>query len=126
MYSDRYQAYKQQSVMTMTNGEMLHMLYDGVVKAISYANVAFEKQDYAEINKQLKKAQEILVYLKNILDHKYPIANELEQLYNYFIRVVRTANAKKDPKDLDAVVRMILNLRDTYDKADRAARAKDA
>lgn len=126
MYSNRYEAYKQQSVMTMTNGEMLHMLYEGAIKAISCAKIAFQNNQYVEINRQLQKAQEILLYLKKILDFKYPIAKNLESLYNYFIKVVRAANTKKDPAELDAVVDMLKELQATYDKADRAVRAKEA
>lgn len=126
MYNNRYQAYKQRSVMTMTNGEMLHMLYDGAIKAISCAQIAFEKNDYAEINKQLKKAQEIVLYLKRILDSKYEISNNLTSLYNYFLKVLRDANLKKEPKELANVSKMLADLRDTFDKADRMARTKDA
>ena len=32
MKNNPYQSYKQQSVMTMTQGDMLTLLYDGVLK----------------------------------------------------------------------------------------------
>ena len=34
MLQNRYQAYKQQSMLTMTQGEMLTAVYDGLLKAI--------------------------------------------------------------------------------------------
>ena len=37
MQKNPYQAYKQQSVMTMTQGEMLNKLYEEAAKQLSFA-----------------------------------------------------------------------------------------
>lgn len=121
-----YQAYKQQSVMTMTTSDMLKMLYDGIIKEVSLAKVAFQENNLVAINEHLIKAQKILQYLKTTLDMKYDIAKNLEALYDYFLRVLIKANVKKDPKELDSIIKMVSDLADTYEQAGRSLRAKEA
>lgn len=72
-----YQTYKQQSVMTMTPADMLTMLYDGLIKDLNLAKVAFEARDIVGINTNLQKSQKIVDYLKNSLDFRYEISNNL-------------------------------------------------
>ena len=40
-----YQQYKQQSINSMTSGELLLMLYDELVKRSTLASIALERQD---------------------------------------------------------------------------------
>ncbi|MEI3361553.1 MAG: flagellar protein FliS [Oscillospiraceae bacterium] len=41
-----YQQYKEQSINTMTQGELLLLLYDELVKRATRAELALDKQDY--------------------------------------------------------------------------------
>ena len=107
-----YQQYQRQSVMTMTQGEMLTKLYDEVIKQMSGANNA------------LQNAQRILFYLKSTLDFKYEISGNLDALYDFFIERIVQANLKKDAAILDEIIPMIEDLRDTFVQADRNARSK--
>lgn len=124
MLQNRYQAYKQQSMLTMTQGEMLTAVYDGLLKAIYSAQKAFETQDLPEINKHLLKAQEILGYLKSTLNSQYEIAQNLESLYDYFIQQLRQANVKKSPEGLQDIAQMIQELRDAFVQADKNVRSQ--
>lgn len=124
MLQNQYQAYRQQSVLTMTQGEMLKAVYDGLLKALYSAQKAFETKDYALINKHLLKAQEILEYLKNTLNPKYEIAQNLSALYDYFLEKVRGANVTKSPDGLDEVETMITELRDAFVQADKNVRTR--
>lgn len=124
MLQNRYQAYKQQSMLTMTQGEMLTAVYDGVLKAIYSAQQAFKAGDLAAINKHLIKAQEILSYLKSTLNSKYEISQNLESLYDYFIEQVRQANVKKNPDGLAEVAEMVQELRDAFVQADKNVRTQ--
>lgn len=121
-----YQAYRQQSVMTMTTADMLTALYDGLLKELNLAKVAFDKKNMNEINRSLQKAQKILNHLKSSLDHKYPIAENLAALYDYFIRVAVRANLRKDPEGIDDIIGMITELRNTYVEADKKMRTAKA
>ena len=126
MANNPYQAYKQQSVMTMTQSDMLTALYDGLVKEITVAQRAFSENNFTDINFRLQKAQAILTHLQNTLDHKYEIATSLNTLYDYFIHTLVQANIKKDPSALPDIIVMINDLRNTYVQADKNLRSATA
>lgn len=121
-----YQAYKQQSVMTMTPGDMLNTVYDALLKQMNMAKIAFENKDISTINTCLQKAQSILAYLKSTLDFEYPIAENLNQLYDYFSRTLMQINIRKDPTELDDIIQMVAELQQTYVEADRKTRRVEA
>ena len=122
MLQNRYQAYKQQSVMTMTQGEILNTLYDGLLKALYTGQKALESRDYALANQEFIRAQKILNYLKATLNHKYDIANNLEMLYNFFLQEIIKVNVKKSEQNLSVVIEMITQLRDAFVQADKNTR----
>jgi len=119
-----YQAYKQQSVMTMTPVEMLIMLYDGALKEIYIVRQAFELEprDLSIINKGLQKAQKIINYLKLSLDTNYTVALNLLSLYDYCDWLLIQANIKKDPARLSEVEDIITQLKESYVQADKSLR----
>ena len=119
-----YQQYQRQSVMTMTQGEMLTKLYDEVIKQMSGAKICLTEKDLSGVNNALQKAQRILFYLKSTLDFKYEISGNLDALYDFFIERTVQANLKKDAAMLDELIPMIEDLRDTFVQADRNARSK--
>ena len=119
-----YQQYQRQSVMTMTQGEMLTKLYDEVIKQMSGAKICLTEKDLSGVNNALQKAQRILFYLKSTLDFKYEISGNLDALYDFFIERTVQANLKKDAAMRDEIIPMIEDLRDTFVQADRNARSK--
>ena len=119
-----YQQYQRQSVMTMTQGEMLTKLYDEVIKQMSGAKICLTEKDLSGVNNALQKAQRILFYLKSTLDFKYEISGNLDALYDFFIERTVQANLKKDAAMLDEIIPMIEDLRDTFVQADRNARSE--
>jgi len=122
MVNNLYKTYKQQSVMTMTSGDLLIALYDGLLKELSQAQNSFKHNNYTEINSSLKKAQLMLGHLKNTLNFDYEISNNLAALYDYFIEVIKKANLKKDPAGLEDVTQMIAELRDAFYQANKKTR----
>lgn len=120
-----YQAYKQQSVMTMTPGDMLTAVYDGLLKELNFVKAAFPDKNYSEINLRCQKAQRLIQHLQSSLDFKYEISNHLNALYDYFFHAIIQVNVKKDPTGLEDVMQMVTELRDTYVQADRSARSSD-
>lgn len=117
-----YQKYQQQSVMTMTRGEMLIQLYDGVIKNLNAVKQFNNEKKYAEANVAAQKAQKILNYLDSTLDFKYEISNNLSSLYDYFNYRIVEANMHKDNAPIDEVLQMVTDLRDTFIQADKKAR----
>lgn len=119
-----YETYRQQSVMTMTQGEMLTKLYDETIKQLSAAVLHLESKDYGLVNAELQKAQRIINYLRSTIDFQYKVSNGLAALYTYFIERIVQANIRKDPAPVQEILPMVEELRDVFIQADRAARIK--
>ena len=117
-----YQKYQQQSVMTMTQGEMLTKLYDEIIKQLNLVKRHTEEKDYAAANLASQKAQRILYHLRATLNFDYKISENLNALYDYFLRQLIQANLHKDNAPVDEVLGMIGELRETFIQADRTAR----
>lgn len=126
MVQNPYQKYQQQSVMTMTPGEMLLRLYDEVITQLSAARQFNEQKDISGANAAFLKAQRILRYLDQTLDPQYEISANLSALYDYFIRRLAEANIRKENGPIDEVLPMIEELRETFFQADKASRATAA
>ncbi len=118
-----YQRYQQQSVMTMTPGEMLLKLYDEVITQLTAVRQFNDEKDYGRANTALKKAQRIIRYLDQTLDPQYEISGSLSALYDYFISRLVDANLHKDNAPVDEVLPMIIDLRETFAQADRNTRS---
>ena len=121
MVSNPYETYKQQSVMTMTPGQMLITVYNELIKQMQFTLISFEKNDLAGINNYLIKAQQALGLLRGALNSEYGISNDLDALYEYFNHVLVNTNIKKDASELPAVIDMVTELRDAFAEADKKA-----
>ena len=117
-----YETYKQQSVMTMTSGQILLLVYNELIKQLSLAKKAFEKNDIPEINRTLQKSQAIIRELKSTLNYDYSISNDLSNLYDFFLFVILNANMKKDPSEIQGIIEMAAELKDTFSEAEKKAR----
>lgn len=79
-----YQKYKEDTVLTMTPGEMLILLYDELLKRIKACEIFLDNKNYIEFEKHAKRCEEIVQYLKKTLDFKYPISQELNRCTTSF------------------------------------------
>lgn len=122
MTTNPYQAYKQQSVMTMTPGQMLVAVFDELIKQLNFSRIAFDNNDIAEINRSLQKSQQIINELKSSLNFDYEISNNLNDIYNFFNRAIMNANVKKDSSQIEEILSMITDLRDAFSEANKLAR----
>ena len=126
MSANPYEKYKQQSVMTMTQGEMLLLLYDETIKQINIGAKAIEGGDADKANFALQKAQKIINYLSSTLDRKYEISENLSALYSYFIQRLISANIHKDTEPLFEILPMVTDLRATFAQADKQVKTAAA
>lgn len=122
MIPNQYQRYKQQSVMTMTQGEMLLKLCDEVLKQLNFGISSIEKKDYVSSNNALQKSQRIINHLRATLNFKYDISNNLDALYEYFVSKIIEANVKKNVTPLNEILPMVEEIRDSFAQADRTVR----
>ncbi|NLV86906.1 MAG: flagellar export chaperone FliS [Clostridiales bacterium] len=122
MNANPYKAYKQQSVMTMTPGQVLLAVYDEMIKQINIAKLGFEDNNLPLINNSLQKSQTILRELQNTLNFDYEVSGGLNDLYDFFHSVLREVNIKKSPERLDEVLQMVVELRDAFSQAEKQTR----
>ena len=122
MMTNPYETYKQQSVMTMTSGQILLLVYNELIKQLSLAQKAFGKNDIVEINRTLQKSQNLIRELQSTLNFDYGISNDLNSIYSFFYTVTLNANIKKDASELQMLIDMIAELKDTFAEAEKLAR----
>ena len=122
MQKNPYQTYKQQSVMTMTQGEMLNKLFEETVKQLSFAEVYLKDKDYNKTNDALQRAQRILNHLRATLNFDYEISNNLAALYEFFVSKIVEANIKKESGPIHEILPMVKELQETFIEADKRAR----
>lgn len=118
-----YQKYQQQSIMTMTPGELLLKLYDETVKQLRYGEDALQQKQYERANASLQKAQRIVSHLNKTLAMEYEISQNLEALYDFFNYKITQANVHKDATHIAEILPMVTELRDAFAQADKQVSA---
>ena len=90
------------------------MLYEGAIKFCNIAMIAIEKGDLQKAHTNIKKAEDIITEFKVTLNHKYPVAEDFEKIYDYIYSLLVNANVKKDPEILNQALVEIRGMRDTW------------
>lgn len=121
MYSP-YQKYQEQSVMTMTNGEMLVRLYEETAKMLKKGMIAIDNNDVVAANACLKKAQTIIKYLVFTLDRRIPLSENLSALYDYFNTRISDGNALMEKEPIAEILPMIVELGEAFAEGERIMR----
>lgn len=115
-----YQQYKAQSINTMTQGELLLLLYDELYKRLAQAELMLDQQNYPVYEASIERAVAIVEYLDATLDRQYPISKNLTQLYEYFTYELGRAKIGRRKEVLSHVKSMIGELRDAFRQAQKS------
>lgn len=114
-------AYRANAVLTASPGQLVLMLYDGVLKSLALTRAAFARpeSDYtriAAINENIQKAQAILNELQSGLNLEAggEFARILNRLYDYHMRRLLEANLRKTEEPVIEVERLVGELRDAW------------
>lgn len=121
MYNNGYQQYKQQSVSTMTKGEMLLLLYDECLKRLKVAEVTLDKGDFVNFEAAITRTEDIIRYLSAILNRNYDISRELYRMYDYFLFELGRVKAGRNKEIIAELKKHISELRDAFKEADKTA-----
>lgn len=116
-----YQQYKEQSLNTMTQGELLLLLLDELVKRLLRGELAFEQGDMALFEASIDRCLAIVWYLDDTLDRRYAISRELHRLYDFFGYDLNRIKIGRNKKELDRLKPMIMDLRDSFRAAEHTA-----
>lgn len=109
--------YLESAVQTASPAQLLIMLYDGAIRFSRAAIEAIQKQKHEEAHNNLLRAQDIISEFVITLDRSAPMAEELLQLYEYFIHRLREANTKKQPEPIQEVLGHLVELKETWVQA---------
>ena len=96
--------------------KLTSMLYDAAVRFTDTSIELMENDpnNFEEINKNLKKAQDCIMELRMGLDFKYPVAGEFEKVYDYIYRRLVEGNMTKDVEIIKDTLTHIHTMRDTW------------
>lgn len=125
MNRNGYQQYKEQSVNTMTKGEMLLLLYDELLKRLMRAELALDKEDFEGFKKAVTRCRDIVIYLQDCLDPQYSISSELRRMYDFFLYEFSRLEAGRRKDIIQEVRPLIMELRNAFQEADKLAQHQE-
>ncbi|SEK21635.1 flagellar protein FliS [Carnobacterium iners] len=108
--------YKQNQILNATPKKLVIMLYEGAIKNLKLAELSAADKKIEATSNALIKAQEIIQELIVTLDFKNggEVAENLNQLYDYFITELIKSNRSKDPESMKKIRESLEELRDTW------------
>ena len=120
-----YQQYKQQSINSMTPGELLMLLYDEAVKRSTLASIALDKQDWSTFEGAMDRCTDIVNYLDETLDRQYPISHDLSRMYEYFTYQMGRIKIGRNKAELERLRPMLADMRDAFRAAEKNSGAQE-
>lgn len=124
MVTNPYLKYQQNSISTATGPELTLMLYNGTIKFCNIAVEEIRNKNIPKAHESIIRAQDIILELRMTLDKKYPIATEMDQIYDYVYDLLVNANIKKDINKIEEACGLIRNYRDAWQEAMKISRTK--
>jgi flagellar protein FliS len=116
-----YQQYREQSLNTMTPGELLNLLLDELVKRLLRGELALESKDYPLFEASIERCIAIVRYLDDTLNMQYEIGRQLHRLYDFFCYDLNRIKIGHNQEELGRIKPMFLDLRDSFRYAEKHA-----
>ena len=113
--------YKAQTLSTMTQGELLILLLDELVKRLMRGDIALQQGDMPQFEASIQRCIDIVRYLDDTLDRRYEVSRGLHRLYDFFCYDLNRIMLGRNKTELDKLRPMITDLRDTFRIAERNA-----
>lgn len=114
-----YLQYKEQSINTMTQGELLLRLYEELQKRLLRAQYALEQKEYPVFEQSVERCRQIILYLEETLDYQYPISQNLKQLYDFFLYELARLSSGRKTEVIAELKPLIEELKEAFAEADR-------
>src|SRR5919109_4839235 len=117
-YASVDKAYTQASVLTAPPGRLVVMLYDGAIRFLIQSSAAMREGNIERSRDRMRRAEAIVDELNLALDMSYgEIPARLRAIYYFCKRQLRDGNATREPAKLDAVARLLRELRGAWEQA---------
>ena len=115
MTKERIQEYTLKITNASATG-IIVILYDLATEYIKTAQGCFDAGDHDEAKQQCASAGRVLGDLIASLDFNYEISFPLFRIYEFISKEVSMAVIKNDGKDLDACIRLLAELKESFEK----------
>lgn len=108
--------YRMQKIMSASPAEMVVMLYDESIGALSNTIKAIEENDTQARWKANNKAQRILQHMSDTLDMEQggEVAANLSRLYDFILRELLWVDLENDAQRAANAIRLLKPLRDSW------------
>jgi len=115
--------YKQDRLTTAQPGDLIVMLYDGMLKFMDVVITSLEKEDYAQVGIHVSKVVDIVAYLQAVLrtDAAPDLSASLDTTYSSWSLHLVQANVNKDKEKVITLREQMQGLRDAWDEINQAA-----
>ena len=115
-YAAPTSAYKQQSILTATPGQLVVMLYDGCLRFLNQSAYAMREGNLAEAGTRMARGEAIIEELLATLDLEQGgvIASRLQGIYVFCHRQLMEARLERDADKIDVVIGLLAELRDSW------------
>jgi flagellar secretion chaperone FliS len=115
--------YKQVQVKTSSPGELLTMLFDGLLKFLEEARSAMESGDRPRACERINRSHAIISELFSTLDprHAPELCENLVGLYTFCLGHLLEANIEQNPTKIADVARILSPLAEAFRTAAREA-----
>ena len=112
----RATAYREQSILTATPGQLVVMLYDGCLRFLHQSAHAMREDDVVVAGNRLSRAEAIIDELLTTLDLEQGgvIASRLQGIYVFCNRQLLEARANRDPELIETVSGLLAELRESW------------
>ncbi|MDN3697838.1 flagellar export chaperone FliS [Vibrio clamense] len=116
------QAYKKVSVDSQLSAasphKVIQMLMGGAIERLIQGKAAMQAGNIPVKGERLGKALDIIISLRSCLSISDggEIAKNLDQLYEFMITQISTANHKNDPQPIDDVIDIIREIKSAWDQ----------
>lgn len=115
---DPLNAYKETTIRTASQGQLIVMIYEEAIKQITIATTGLEEgtKQLDNVHNAIVKAQDLVTELTASLDFERggEIAKGLFDLYMFFRDQLSLANVKKSTKILESVRAMLAELKEAW------------
>ena len=119
-----YAAYANNKIMTASPADLTLMLYEGAIKFCNLAIAAVQEKEVEKAHNNIMKVERIIEEFQVTLDHKYPVAEDFDNVYSYLITRLKEANLKKDQEILAEVPGHLRTMRDTWKEVMRLSKSE--
>jgi len=112
--------YQNMHISGLNQKDLIVMLYSGALRFIDEGKEFIHKNDVPQTSEKLSRARNIFVHLLSTLNLELggEFAEKLSALYAYFIEKITNANVTKDIKELDEIIPLISEIKESWEQID--------